>query len=372
MVQKEHSTPYPRNHLPRLIFKALGKLLLPALFNLEISGRDTYPDQGPLIVVGNHTAAMEAVLMNVYTPWQIEMLSAADMPAEGVTEFLNKHYGVIPLNRGSYDRSALRKALSVLEQNGILGLFPEGGIWEEGEMRAQPGVAWLSYRGGAPVLPIGFNDTTGAVNRALELKRPKLEMHVGEIIPPVEITDRTSKKDELQEYADRVMAAVRKLIPDRDRLEKTIRDERFSLELQVRTADGEPEDIPSHLDIEHSQALAKFLHRPAILKIFRENLELDVGPLEDLAGKPSAREIIRSLDKVLTYLNEENPYLLTYRFGPREGHQMKLGLEELLALARWIDRETLRSEIIPIRRYFSPTEGQEIEQRQQKTVQSWM
>jgi 1-acyl-sn-glycerol-3-phosphate acyltransferase len=84
-------------------------------------------------VVGNHTGAMEVVLLNAYAPWQIEMLSAADMPAEKITEIINSLYGSIPISRGSYDLQALSTALDILKQNSIVGLFPEGGVWEIGK-----------------------------------------------------------------------------------------------------------------------------------------------------------------------------------------------------------------------------------------------
>jgi 1-acyl-sn-glycerol-3-phosphate acyltransferase len=96
--------------------------LIPVLFKLSISGKENFPRRGPLLVVGNHTAAMEAVLMAVFSPWQIEMLSAADMPAERITEMVADLYGVIPIHRGAYDRAALCSY-----REGSLACFPRAG-----------------------------------------------------------------------------------------------------------------------------------------------------------------------------------------------------------------------------------------------------
>ena len=44
-----------------------------------------------------------------------------------------------------------------------LGIFPEGGTWRPAKMPAQIGVALLSERGKAPVVPIGYSGFIGAV-----------------------------------------------------------------------------------------------------------------------------------------------------------------------------------------------------------------
>jgi 1-acyl-sn-glycerol-3-phosphate acyltransferase len=355
------------------MIRLLGRLVLPLLFQLEITGRENYPRQGPLLVVGNHTAAMEAVLLNIFSPWQIEMLSAADTPAEKLTEMVADLYGVIPLHRGSYDRAALTSALDVLKQEGIIGLFPEGGIWQEGKKKAQPGIAWLSYRSGAAVLPIGFSDTTGSMNAGLKLQRPKLSMHVGKVIQPAQIPPGRSRKEYLQEYADQVMEAVHRLVPeDEYTTEPEIVDEHFELNISLQDGKGNPVPIPQRLIIQDRKPLAKFLHRPAILKIFRVNLDMPVKPLESLADGPSIPDLLKACQVIQDYLLEENPYLLTYRFGVQEGLAMQNGLEELLRLLNWCKGTGHRIEIQPIRYYYSLKEEREIRQIKQGIFQSWM
>lgn len=373
MPESSYSLEYPRKRLTRFLIRLIGRLLLPVLFRLEITGRGNFPRQGPLLVVGNHTAAMEAVLLNIFSPWQIEMLSAADTPAEKVTELVANLYGVIPLHRGSYDRAALASALDVLKQGGFIGLFPEGGIWEEGKKKALPGIAWLSYRSGAPVLPIGFSDTTGTMNAGLKLQRPKLSMHVGKLLAPASLPPGRSRKEYLQEYADQVMEAVHQLVPQEGyTTEPEIVDERFQLEITVFGQDGSHQPVPGNLEVRERIPLAKFLHRPAILKIFRVNLEMPVEPLEKLADRPGVADLIPACQSVLDYLREENPYLLTYRFGVQGGLAMQRGLEELLRLLDWCRDQDCQILIQPIRYYHSLKEGRQVRQVRQGQFQSWM
>lgn len=373
MPQATHTMKYPRKRLARTLVRMVGRAVLPVLFKLEFTGREDFPRQGPLLVVGNHTAAMEAVLLNIFSPWQIEMLSAADTPGERITELVADLYGVIPLHRGAYDRAALNCALDVLDQNGIVGLFPEGGIWEEGKKKALPGIAWLSYRSGAPVLPIGFGDTSGALNAGLKFRRPKLSMHVGKVIQPARPPEDQPRKAYLQTYAEGVMEAVHALVPQEDyQTEPEIINERFELTVRLLDREGNQATAPEELAIQDEKALAKLLHRPAILKIFRVNLDLPVDPLEKLADHPTAQELLPACRGMLDYLENENPYLLTYRFGVQEGLAMQAGLAQLHNLLQWCQEQECLIEVQPTRYYYSLKEARDIVQTRQDIFQSWM
>jgi 1-acyl-sn-glycerol-3-phosphate acyltransferase len=348
-------------------------LVLPLAFRVRIAGRENFPKRGPLIVVGNHVAVMEAVLMTVYSPWQVEILGAGDIPHERISEFSMRYFGFIPVNRGHFDRGALTKALGVLEQDGVIGIFPEGGVWEAGAMRPQTGVAWLSYRAGAPVVPIGFSGMYGALGEAMQLKRPQITMSVGQPIPAAQLPEDMARKPYLEAYATRVIDAVRDLLPEEERVPpRQIVDELFELKLEIRTPGGDAQPVPEELSIRHPDALAKFFHQPVILKIFRLNLDLPIDALQHLVRVHDAAAIAAALELVLRYLEDENPYLLTYRFGPQEAEAMQLGLEELLPLAHWAAESGCELKITPIRRFYSPEQDKEIVQIEQGDFAHWM
>lgn len=372
-TQSSSSLKYPRKRLARFFIRLAGRIIMPIFFQLDINGMDNFPRKGPLLVVGNHTAAMEAVMLNIYSRRPIEMLSAADTPGEWITELVADLYGVIPLHRGSYDRAAMRNALDVLQQGGFIGLFPEGGIWQEGKKKALPGIAWLSVQSGSPVLPIGFNDTSGALNAALKFERPKLVMQVGQVIKPAKIPPGQSRKEYLQLYADQVMEAVHQLVPhDQFKTEPEIIDERFELSITILDKERNPVQPPADLQVVEAVPLSTFLHRPAILKIFKINLDLPTEPLQRLAEAPLVIDLINACQSVLEYLADENPYLLTYRFGVKGGLAMESGIKELHKLLLWCEAEGYQIRIEPTRIYYSLKQKREIRHTEQGSFQSWM
>ncbi len=371
--ENQHPIKYPRHRFVRGVLRLIGRLILPILFRIEKVGGEDLPKNGPIILVGNHNAAMEAVLMSVYSPWQVEFLGAGDLPQEKITEFFESIYKYIPIRRGHMDRQALQKALAVLEAGGFLGIFPEGGIWNPGQMQAQTGVAWLSYRSQAPVLPIGYGGTIGALDAALKFKRPRLTICMGELIPAAKLTPGLGRKTYFEEYANHVMAQVRNLLPEDDpALDVKIRDERFELEIGIQNSMGEEQSIPTDMVISHPAALAKFLHRPMILKIFRVNLKLPIDALEHLHDVPNPGEIKNAIRQILDSINSKYTYLLTYRFGPKESEAMLASLGELHSLAIWAEENKFQLKIVPIRKFFSTEEGKEITQIKQDVSGTWM
>ena len=364
---------YPRRRIMRPLIKWIFRAVLKIMFQIEVIGLENFPRNGPLLVIGNHTGAMEVVLLNAYAPSQIEMLSAADMPAEKITEIINTLYGSIPIKRGSYDRAALQQALDVLSQDGMVGLFPEGGIWEVGKQRALPGISWLSYRSGAPILPVGFNDTARAMGDSLNFKRPFLKMYVGKVLPPSSIPEGMAKKVYFQDHAAQVMEKVYQLVPTEDAPpQEDISDEIFDFEISLIDSAGNQVDLPDDLHPKYKAELGRFFLLPHILDIFLVNLELPVLPLMEIGSDPPLDQLIVALDAILAYLKDENPYLLTYRFGVPTGLGMQKGLEELGQILEWSSAAAFQISLRAIRQYYSPIEKKVIIQREQESSQPWM
>ncbi len=310
--------------------------------------------------------------MVVHAPWQMELLGPGDIAPPPAMNAIAKLHGFIPINRGNLDRHALQQALDVLKQGGILGMFPEGGIWDPGAMEAKRGVAWLSSRANAPILPIGFGGLEGALDAALKLRRPHLVMNVGEVLPPVVPKPDVPRKEALRHAAMNIMEAVEALIPaEYKKQQPDIVDERFALTVIARSAEGEIIAPPTAPQIAHADALCKFFYRPAILRIFVKDLHLPATSLQQLDAEPSSQEMLVALDAILHYIERENPGFFTYRFGPQEGSAMASGLRELQALTQWAARHNNSLAIQPTRRYRRAGSDENIVETSPGQSQTW-
>jgi 1-acyl-sn-glycerol-3-phosphate acyltransferase len=352
---------YPRNRLLRRSFQKIARLLITLLTHTKITGLENFPAEGRLIVVGNHTGVMEVVLMAAFAPRIIEFMGSVDIPHETISAIVINAYGCIPVQRGNVSREAMQAGLDVLAQDGVIGVFPEGGIWEPAIRKAQTGVSWLSYHGQAPVLPIGFSSMQGALGRVFSFKFPELVMNVGAPIDPTQIKPGLSRKAQLQNVAQEIMDAVYDLIPETERQpEEQFIDERFECLITVNNSLGVEQNIPKQFKVRHGYYFAKFVHRSTLFNTLRDNLKLPIQALKELHRHPSNVELVRAAQAITAYLEEENPYYFTYRYGQKDGSRIEEGIREIQRLAEWAQAKSFSLEIIPRRRYYTLAHAQEV------------
>jgi 1-acyl-sn-glycerol-3-phosphate acyltransferase len=228
----------PRRIAIRSLIKGLISLALHTFSDFEIIGKENIPQEGPIIITGNHFSFADSIAMLYIAPPEIEMFSGANpafTPWWG--KLLPRLWGVLYVYRGTGSRQAIRDAESVLKQGGFFGIFPEGGAWAEMIRPARPGAAYLAARTGAPILPVGF---TG-FNEVFPLRiinKSKIIIRVGEPYQPEPVTGRgRERREALNELGDRIMKEIAGLVPEHLR-------GRYSTDPIVREKAKEVEDYP--------------------------------------------------------------------------------------------------------------------------------
>lgn len=357
---------YPRRVFVRNMVRLAGRMIGALAARPQVIGEENLPPKGPLILVGNHIAVIEVGMMMTYTPYPLEVMAAGDIPLDPRYKWMADLWGIIPIKRGSMDRDGMNMALDVLEQGGVVGLFPEGGIWETTLRQARQGVAWLSSKANAPIVPIGFGGIEGALAQMMKFKRPRMTMNIGRMIPPIRADlPGISRKDALQEGADMVMERIAELIPEDERRIRSLPyiGETFNFKMELRAADGTLLPIPNDIDIVDKRGLSKLFHRPVMMDVFNRNLKLPVKPLVYLRRPSPPAAIYEAVRSILGYL-DTNKYFFHYRFGHDDGEAMMRGLKQLADASSWMAEHypssTLR--LRPIRRYVLKDTNEEVEE----------
>lgn len=142
----------------------LSKLMLRLRQHPQFEGLEHFESVmqagGPVLILANHTGAVDPLLIHAAGPRLIRWMMARDMMAPG-SEDLWKLIRVIGVDRTGPDATALRIAMRTLRDGGVVGLFPEGRITRPaGTLRPfQEGVGVLAARCGATVLPCWISGT---------------------------------------------------------------------------------------------------------------------------------------------------------------------------------------------------------------------
>lgn len=171
----------PGNATARKFFIGLLRLLMKLLLRFEISNAENISlPTGPLIIIINHIAFLDPVMVLGGFPRTIFPLAKQETFDFPVLGPLARLYGAIPVRRGEGDIQAIKSALQVLKQDGIILLAPEGTRSPTYQMQCgKEGAAMLALRSGATVLPIGITGTHRVKSRWLKLARPSVRLAVG-------------------------------------------------------------------------------------------------------------------------------------------------------------------------------------------------
>jgi 1-acyl-sn-glycerol-3-phosphate acyltransferase len=363
----------PRRVVVRGLLRHLIRGLFPLLTRSSLAGLERFPKSGPLIMIGNHTGAMEVVLLGTYSPRAVEFMGAVEIPWTGWMGKVIDAYGLIPVHRGYTSKETMKMGVDVLRQGGVLGLFPEGGFWEPGRQKAQTGAAWLSYLTGAPVLPIGFGDTRGKMAQIFRLQRPVLEMNVGELLPPVRLDGSLNKKEALQRAADELMQAVWALVPEDERRRKESRpeNERFTFRIELFDRAGAGVPVPYELAIADGSWISRFAHRPNLIDSIRDYTSVPVQVFKELERRPPAEEILASTRALLEYIEKENPQYFNYRYGYADGQAFLDSFRQLRDLLQWAVEKGCRVEAEACYAYTDPQTGETHLRRVPEEIEQW-
>jgi 1-acyl-sn-glycerol-3-phosphate acyltransferase len=201
--------------LIRAVLRRLSAFALGTLTDIEILGRENLPPSGPLLLVGNHFSFIDPVAMIRATPWPLEFVGGFNNPsAPPIVTWIPKVWGRYPVFRGTGSRYALRGAEAVMAQNGVLGIFPEGGSWAPVLRPPRPGAAFLAARTEARLLPMGFDGLIDVFPRLRKGRRAKVTVRIGKPFGPFDATGRGRKRRrQLEQIGHQIMGRIAGLIP---------------------------------------------------------------------------------------------------------------------------------------------------------------
>lgn len=190
--------------------------MLRSLFDLEVSGLERIPAEGPFILAANHHNYLDAVVLGVAVPRPINFLV---MPrvfrASPLHPPVHRRLGSISINLERPDPGAIKRALRVLAGGGVVGIFPEGPFSREGRLvQGQPGAAMIALRSGVPVVPAAIRGTYEALaGRRFYIPRSRpLTVRFGQPLHFYEARRRRAPHVDREEITRRIMSHIAALL----------------------------------------------------------------------------------------------------------------------------------------------------------------
>ncbi len=171
---------------PRLTGGVL-RLVARCIARVEVNGLEKLPASGAGMVIANHASNADGMLLMAYVVprmgRRLTWLGKEEALRWPVLGWTMKQNGVIGVRRGAGDLEAFKTAKKVLDDGGVLGIFPEGTRSFDGCLaEAKEGATVLALRSGVPIIPVAIAGTHRLWPRGKFLPRPgkRISVTVGE------------------------------------------------------------------------------------------------------------------------------------------------------------------------------------------------
>jgi 1-acyl-sn-glycerol-3-phosphate acyltransferase len=210
---------YPRHQFRRGFLRSGIALLVKILVDYQIYGKENLPKKGPLLIVGNHFHFLDTIGPIHSTKYPLEFIGDAEMPNAPMSmKLFPRIWDTLRIMQGAPNLAAMRAAEAVLEQDGILGIFPEGHVHQPPLGTPLPGAAFLALRLGVPILPIGtFSEDDWKIFGTLRDKRRKacVVTRIGKPFGPLVIGEpgKLPGRVEVKAAGQAIMEKIAALLP---------------------------------------------------------------------------------------------------------------------------------------------------------------
>ncbi len=185
------------------IIRAIVCPVVRTLFWFRTVGRENIPKEGKLILCCNHMRFVDVVMLVLGCPRKISFMAKEELFRNPILGWAFRRMGAFPVKKAAGGRGALDHAVKLVEDGGMLGIFPEGKRCHEGHpTRAKAGIAMILSQVDAPVIPaaVEYYDerkvfTRGRVIFGKPIDHSRFEM-------------KDNSREELRRVSDLVMDAV--------------------------------------------------------------------------------------------------------------------------------------------------------------------
>ncbi|MGW6542192.1 lysophospholipid acyltransferase family protein [Streptomyces massasporeus] len=173
--------------------RRIGVGLMYGLWKPRVLGAWRVPASGPVIFAVNHSHNIDGPMVMGVAPRPTHFLIKKEAFIGPLDPFL-LGIGQVKVDRDTTDRTAISRALGVLAEGGVLGIFPEGTRGEGDFASLRAGLAYFAVRSGAPIVPVavlGSSDKPGRLIKALPPLRSRVDVVFGE---PFEAGDGSGRR----------------------------------------------------------------------------------------------------------------------------------------------------------------------------------
>jgi len=188
----------------------IAQPLLKRLVKFEVKGQEHIPSSVGAIVMSNHVSYLDPIFLGAAVPRELHYIARDNLFRVKLWGDFITYFNAFPIKRGKPDFKALRKTLSILKENKLLLMFPEGTRSVDGTLgEALEGAGFIVYRSNAPVIPAFVKGTEIILPRhAKGIKRAKVSVSFGPAIELTELRNIRRAREAYKPIAREIMKGI--------------------------------------------------------------------------------------------------------------------------------------------------------------------
>ena len=198
--------------VPEFLIRFLVWIMIHTIYRVEVKGTENLPADGAVIVAANHVSFVDPLIVGGMIRRPVRFVMYYKIFQIPVLKFIFKTGKAIPIASQKENPETLKLAYQqiheVIAGGDVLGIFPEGGITTDGEIKTfKKGIEKIVGEQPVNVVPMALCNLWGSLfsrRDPLLKRRPYkfralIELRIGKVIPPEELT------------AERLEIAIRQL-----------------------------------------------------------------------------------------------------------------------------------------------------------------
>ena len=168
------------------ILRPIIKVLFRIIWTPKYIGLENIPKNGRVVLAGNHTNILDSVFLISCTKRNIHFLAKKEL-WKGPKKLLFNNLGLISVDRSIHDHDALVHAKKYLENELVIGIFPEG-TTRKGRKQMLPfkfGAVKMAHDTKTEIVPFVINGKYKLFSRSLKI----------EFLKPISIKDNLEEEN---------------------------------------------------------------------------------------------------------------------------------------------------------------------------------
>lgn len=136
--------------------RALIYLPVKLMYPVKVLGKENLPLPGKVITVSNHLGSCDVILVAVNIKGYRRIIAKKELEKNKFVSGFLRRVGVITVDRGEADLSAMRKVMKAISYGEGITIFPEGTRNKSSEdmQEVKSGAALFALKGDMPIVPI--------------------------------------------------------------------------------------------------------------------------------------------------------------------------------------------------------------------------